>query len=1186
VSLSGTGAKTAPGERETTRRAQAVAADPELSAWVAANAGTGKTHVLSRRVLRLLLAGTPPARLLCLTYTKAAAAEMARRVLDELARWVTADDAALGEHLLALLDRAASDEERVRARRLFALTIETPGGLKVQTVHGFCERVLQRFPLEAGVSPSFEVLDDDRRRRLVREATDHVLAAAARDRSGPLGSALGRLLVHAGDAALDGLLASALAETAWLEALERMPGGLEAASAALAESLALDPGISEACREAKLASVLPDADVQRLAVVFAESGAKTDLERGEKLASALASAGMRRVEVLREVFLTQQDQPRKSLATKAVRTAQPALVERLEEARDRFAVLWEQRKLAALHAATTALWSISAAVQQRCHEVKAASASLDFDDLVRLTAALLAGPSAAEWVLFKLDGGLDHILVDEAQDTSPLQWQVVEALAHEFFAGAGAREVVRSVFAVGDEKQSIYSFQGAAPHMFAATGARFEQAIRAAGARFERVALTTSFRSVPAVLETVDAVFADPDRTPGLTAGEAPVRHVARRSGQAGLVEFWEPIGPAPEAGEELWSPAEAALPRPPAEALAEAIAHTIRTWLDSGERLASTDRPVRPGDILVLVRRRQPFAAPMVAALERAGVPVAGADRLRLTASIAVEDVLAALRFALLPEDDLTLASVLKSPLIGFGDDDLLALATDRKGSLWHALGERAGSEPRYAEAVELLRRWRARADRSPPYEMIATMLDGDGMRARLLDRLGGEVAAPLEALLDAAVRDDAVAPPSLQGFLSRLQESQLEIRRDMEMGRDEVRVLTVHGAKGLEAPIVFLPDTCSAHPGGRPGGTLPAPGLAADAQGPAPVLWPIKGTSKLAVVAEARAERARREAEERNRLLYVALTRARDRLYIAGFHGAKGRGAGSWHAIVEAALGATLGEAQTREIGGVSLGIRRLEQAQRGPIEPRREGPVAPVGESGELPAWATSKATPEPRTLVPIVPSRLAPVHDEDGDPISTPAGSAAALPGAPSPLGPGRAVALARGTLTHQLLEHLPKLPADRRAAVGRAFLAERADLLAPAVRESILAEVTSILEHPTFGALFGASARAEVGIVAEIAPPAGIDAPPLRITGQIDRLLVESDRIVIVDFKTNRPPPLAAAAIPPAYMAQLAAYRLAVAGLYPDRPIVAAILWTDGARLVEVDNARLDRAERALWGDEC
>jgi ATP-dependent helicase/nuclease subunit A len=1187
-----------------TRRNQAAAADPAASAWVSANAGTGKTHVLTMRMLRLLLAGTEPARILALTYTKAAAAEMATRVAARLAEWVTASDAELGKRVRELLDREPSAAQMMRARQLFALVIETPGGLKVQTIHAFCERLLQRFPLEAGVPPGFEILDDHTRAALLEEATNQVLTEATTAAPGsPLAEALATAIAFAAETNFDTYLAEALRQRDWLEAAARdlrahlaetleQRQWLEAAARLeddtglrltqteklYRRALGLGPDASLAATTEKLAGVLTQAQLTYLRAILAE-GSRTDAGAAEQIAAAQAAPGAAgRIAALSKVFLTSGGEPRKLVITKGLAAKYPDVADMLQSAQARFAALYDERCKVQLMDATLALVRLGNAVMQRYSEVKARHAQLDFDDLVARAANLLNSSEAVQWVLYKLDGGLDHILVDEAQDTSPIQWEVITALADEFFSGQGARENPGTVFAVGDEKQSIYSFQGAAPKMFAATAETLGARAQRTGLPWRRVPLTLSFRSVEPLLAAVDAVFADPQRTRGV--GSSPVRHIAHRAGHAGLIEIWPTEKYEAPNPTEAWSPLDETGATPSVVRLANRIADTIAGWLRSGEMLVSEGRPVRAGDILVLVRKRLPFAPALVSALKSRGVPVAGADRLMLTEQIAVQDLMALGDALTLPEDDLALAAVLKSPLFGFDDADLMALAHAREGSLWDQLQSHHGSGDRFAPAAQTLRSWRLAAEREPPFEFYAGVLDREGGRARMLARLGTEAADAIDELLNLALTQDGGAPPSLQGFLCRLRQGQREIKRDMEQGRDEVRVMTVHGAKGLEAPIVFLPDTCSTRSARQSNSLVPVAGVELPSGLPPPFLWPVKGTSKVQAVQAAKGLVDAAETEERNRLLYVALTRARDRLYVAGFEGAQPLRANCWYNLIKDGLASLLQEITCPD-GRTVWQMRSPQTVPPAASKARSET----IADAGPPPAWATTPAPPEPLITQPLIPSRLAPLEAAAAaDESAAPSSAKRHRPIEPAVLSPSQMAddsRFVRGNLTHALLEHLPQIPQRGWAAAAEAFLARHGAQLAAKARREVAAETLAILQDKTLAALFGPDSRAEVPIAAEFPHPDGT-GPALRLTGKIDRLVKTDASVLILDYKTNRPPPADPQSVADAYLFQLAAYRLGVSQIFPAMKIEAAILWTDGPRLMKMPADLLDIYQRRLW----
>jgi ATP-dependent helicase/nuclease subunit A len=1144
---------------------QARASDPGASAWVSASAGTGKTAVLVKRVLRLLLAGSAPESILCLTYTKTAAAEMQNRLLAALAAWATDDSGKLAKKL-ENLTRRPPDEKMLRlARRLFARTLEAKGGLKIHTIHGFCERLLQRFPLEAQVTPHFSVLDEHEQASLRRAAFDATLARAADDGDGLLGRALATVMAFNSGEYIRQVIDTVIGRRAELAQMAEYHGGEDWAEA---ECLALKrlfrvADETEATLHAKLADALGDDAIDDAIKALADFGptAKMDKDAAASLRKARESSGESRVAAFYGLFLTQDGRPLSQIFTVAFASAEPALVARLEEAQARFAALYDTLAHLRLAEASASVLALADAVRGEYDRQKRMKVALDYDDLIDKAQNLLSRAEAAAWVLFKIDGGIDHILVDEAQDTNPAQWTIIENLAAEFFAGAGRSDRLRTLFAVGDEKQSIYSFQGADPVRFGEIGRKFRQKANALSLVWHDVPLTLSFRSTKPVLEAVDRVFGKAPATDGLLfIPDAKITHEAHRKNDAGLVELWTveiEAQAAPADAFEPWKEEQAAARS--VDELTKRIATTIKTWLETGEELAAQGRPITAGDILILVRRRDPFTTPMIRELKRLNVPVAGADRMKLTDQLAVQDLIALADFLLMPEDDLALAVTLKSPLFGFDDDDLFTLAYRRSGSLWSALKDKTKDDPRFAEARDQLSQLLRRADFLPPYEFFSELLGAGGQRLRksMLTRLGPEAAEAIDEFLDRALAFDRDSPPSLQGFLNELRTGDVEIKRDMEQQRDQVRIMTVHGAKGLEAPIVFLPDTCSRARNQGPR-LYPLPREGASSGDVDHLVWPPKGHSKLATLDASKCDGERAEREEYHRLLYVAMTRARDRLYVCGWQGLQKSEDKCWYDLIKNGLGAI---PEHDVPGGRKVG--RLASEQTKQIEKaaakRKEDAGAP------LPEWALAPA-PRERMRPKLAPSRL-------------PYGGAAAerFPDQ-APLSP-RALSeknrFARGRLVHALLEHLPEIAPGEQERAAEAFVAARGGDLAPELRAEIVAETLAIARDARFAPLFQPGSLAEVPVVAQIGD--------YDLEGQIDRLAVVEEDLLIVDYKTNRPPPTTLEEVAPAYIAQLAGYRKALAPIFPGRRLRAALLWTDGPRLMEVPSTVLDAAEKRLFG---
>jgi ATP-dependent helicase/nuclease subunit A len=1130
--------------------AQRAAADPGASVWVAASAGSGKTKVLSDRVLSLLLSGTRPERILCLTFTRAAAAEMAMRVNDRLALWATAPDAAVSDEIAALLGNPPDAARLDRARRLFAQVLDVPGGLKIQTIHGFCQSLLGRFPLEVGIAPHFEAMDERSAAELMAAARDTVLVAARR--GGALADALAIVTGHIEETRFAELMTQLKQDRGRIARLIADHGGVEPVADKIYALLEVAPGLSpqDIVNESCLNGTFDAAELAQAAEALKAGTEKTDQPRGSLIGQWLAASVTERQAGFMAYaggFLTNDGQIRARLITKKAAQNAPGAKAALVVEAERLAAIMEWRRAVITAQASVALLRLGAALLKAYEAAKSALARLDYDDLILKSSALLRGNVSAAWVLYKLDGGLDHILIDEAQDTNPEQWDVVAALADEFFAGEGARPEPRTIFAVGDPKQSIFSFQGADPAAFTAMRDHFRDSAKAAKMPWRAIELNWSFRSTAPVLAAVDAVFGRAVAGDGVVPGSEPMQHSAVREGHAGLVEVWPLVGPRDARERHPWeAPLEREARDSPPARLANVIAARIESWIGR-EELPSKGRMIRAGDIMILVRRRDSLVERIVRALKARNVPVAGVDRMILSEQLAIMDLIALGDFLLLPEDDLTLASVLKGPFIGLNDDDLFALAYDRgKTSLWRRLA----ADTRFAAAHAWLAALLARVDYIPPYELFAHVLNapavsGSAGRQCLVARLGVEAEDPIEEFMNLTLAHERVGPPSLQGFLHWLRASDDSVKRDMEhRGRDEVRVITVHGAKGLQAPVVILPD-CVAMPQKGPE-ILWTDGLP---------LWPPKRSLETMRCAETRAEADRHRDQEYRRLLYVAMTRAEDRLYVCGWHGPQTPSETCWYNLVAdgiAAIAEPYAFSAEGEDGWTGDGWR-LTCPQTAP--PAIDvADIAAPDPPPETERWMHAPPPPEPVPSRPLAPSQ------SGVDPVVV------------SPLDGDAHNRFQRGQLIHRLLQMLPDLPADRRAAAAGRYLDLAVHDLDADARRAIAAEVMAVMEDPAFAPLFGPDSRAEAPITGIIDGPQG----PETVSGQVDRLVVHENKIIVIDYKTNRPPPARQPDVAEAYLRQMAAYRAVLRQIWPDRQVRCVLLWTDGPRTMSLDNTQLDR----------
>ena len=1076
---------------------QISAADPARNTWLSANAGSGKTRVLIDRVARLLLGGVEPQRVLCLTYTRAAATEMQNRLFGRLGEWAMMPEAELRRALADLGEADLPPQRLARARQLFARAIETPGGLRIQTIHSFCGSLLRRFPLEAGVPPGFAEMDD-RAARLMRSEIVEEMA------DGPAAGVVRRLTeVQNGEDF--GKLVEQIAShrSAFGKPLTR-PDALHLF--ALPADVTDDHFLKLAFRGGEdwlIAQCLP----------LLRAGSQTMQDLAVALAGIDAQAPARPdLEVLYTQLLKKDGSPNfAKVPTAKVRAAMDSLVHDFDDFMQRVADAHEAELALAAAEKTVALHDFAAVFLPDYAARKAARGFLDFDDLISRAKALLTDPSLAAWVLYRLDGGIDHILVDEAQDTSPEQWQLIEALAAELIAGEGAASRERTLFVVGDKKQSIYSFQGADVTAFDQMRGHFGTRL-AGGSGLVESALEHSFRSSRAVLDVVDQTFT-PAQHAALGGGS---HHLAFNAGLPGRVDVWPVIGKGEKAEPGPWyEPLDTPHPEDPQVALAERIARWIRDRVESGERIPQAgkpDRPIRYGDVLILVQRRSELFREIIRACKAFGLPIAGADRLKLGGELAVKDLSALLAFLDTPEDDLSLAAVLRSPLCGWSEAELFRLAQPRRGYLWEALRDAPGHDATRSFLDDM----RRQADFLRPYDLIERALHRHDGRRKLIGRLGPEAEDGIDELLSQALSYEATEVPSLTGFLTWMETDDIEVKRQLDGEGERIRVMTVHGAKGLEAEIVLLPDTCdrpqrdSDHIYRLPDG---------------PPVWKVTREESPALIASERAARQAREAAERLRLLYVAMTRARCWLVVAGAGTVKQDN--TWHNLISAGV---------RAAGAADLDDGTLRHAfgdWPGPV-PRTIAPEVSVA----LPTWASLPVPSVPRPPPVLSPSDL---------------GGAKALPGEPPY---PETEARARGTALHLLLE---RLPGQDPAAWPDAAAALVPDPLRLA---DALSEARLVLQHPELAPLFGPETLAEVAVTA----PWG----DRILAGTIDRLLIASDHILIIDYKSNAVVPDRPEATPEGILRQLGAYAHMLAQIYPGRRIETAILWTKGPSLMRID----------------
>jgi ATP-dependent helicase/nuclease subunit A len=1100
-------------------------------------------------VIRLLLAGVDPAKILCITFTKAAAALMANRVFGILSEWTALDDAKLDHAIREMGGKSISPPQRALARQLFARTLETPGGLKVQTIHAFCTSLLHQFPFEANVAARFSVLDETAERQLLQQLVLGVLLEAADSAEQPLGRALATAITTAADQTFKDVVNEAIGERDLITAWVQDAGSVESAIVQLSRALGVESGDTRDKVEAAFfdESLIAPSEWPAVAAALAE-GSKSDSEQGQRFA---ALGSLRSVNDYLHIFCTSELSPRKNIVTKTIEKKHSSLFQRLLSEQERVCALLNRRRAVICRDRSAALLTIAAEVIARYQHEKDRRGLLDYDDLIDKTLKMLAAVNPT-WVHYKLDLGIDHVLIDEAQDTSPKQWAVIENLVGDFFAGRGARGLKkRTVFAVGDEKQSIFSFQGAAPNKFAEMREQFKKSHRDVALGFVTQEFKHSFRSGENVLGAVDTVFRQPTISQSVTsdAGGIPP-HMALPDAAPGLVEIWDLLTPDEKREIEAWdAPFDETTETSPRVRLARKIASTVKVWTSGGH--------VRPGDILVLVRQRGPLFEAIIRALKSKDISVAGADRLVLSQHIAVMDLLVLADALLLPDDDLALATVLKSPLFNLCEQQLFDLAWKRPGSLRASLRRKAGDDPILVAAAARLDDLSAAARREPPFDFYAQILGADGGRKQILARLGVEAADALDEFLNLALDYERRETPSLQGFVAWLRTAQTDVKRDMEIARDEVRVMTVHGAKGLEAPIVILADTTTQPTGPRPPRLLALPANDTTSGTPDLLVWAGAKATDVEPVAAARQRACDAAEDEYRRLLYVAMTRAAHKLIVCGARGERKAPDGCWYELVTQALAPLSVEEPADDGEGTVKRYRKTPEGEPAAAEARSRTPPRQI----VLPDWLSKKVAPVPARIRIVAPSDVY----QDEPPAARGEG----------PAGEQRRRGFARGVLVHRLMQSLPDIPPEHRGEAARRYLARREKEFSLEERAKIAAQVLAVIEDPRLTALFAGS-RAEVPIVGWLARS---DGEPLAISGQVDRLAVTPECVWIADYKSNRPPPRRLQDVPLGYIAQLALYRALLAKLH-DRPVRAALVWTEAPDVMEIPATVLDAALNA------
>ncbi len=1140
--------------------------DPANSAWVSANAGSGKTYVLTQRVIRLLLEGVAPDRILCLTFTKAAAANMKNRVFETLSEWTMLPDDKLEDAIRKSTGKKPDATVRKNARKLFAKALDTPGGLKIQTIHGFCEALLHQFPLEANVPGHFETVQDLEQSELLAQATSDVLSGR-NGQNDETTSHHEALIPEASDQAIAEGIREIISNRddflGWTK-----PGIDNAIDELYAHFRITKEDTAQTIKQVTM-DRLPVSDelLESAYQQAVKSSATTDAKLAERLGTFLHSGDIdSRFDAISEACLTTQGKVRteRSLATKAVKEAVPELAEALTHCGEFLLAEAGHFHAPQLIRNSRHIFELGTAILERYQTMKRQRALVDFDDQIERAANLLNRADIRDWIRYRLDLGVDHVLVDEAQDTSPVQWQIINAITEDFHTGETASRRDRTVFVVGDEKQSIFSFQGAEPREFGRQQRLLRRKVDSVGMPFHAGRLNLSFRSTSDVLKAVDLVFEVDENKKGLSGDNLAPVHSAVREKHPGEVQVW-PLYVKPEREQtESWTdPIDRTHDDDPEIQLARRISREVASMV--GSPLPGMDRPLEYRDILVLVRSRQPvFINALTRSMKDDGIAVAGSDRLRLAEHVAVEDLIAIGRASILPQDDLSLACVLKSLFFNLPEEALFAFAHDRgrETSLFARIAQIAAErEHPYrqlaGDTLQELEEVFSLARTTSVFGFYARLLGEFGGRRKILARLGSEAEDVIEAFLDEALIHARDRDGGLESFLSGLVRTNPEIKREVELNRNEVRILTVHASKGLEAPVVFLVDSCGPawNERHRPS-LLPLPSKKTHA----PRIW-LPSTSLHTPETRAATTLIQTESEgEYRRLLYVGMTRAADKLVVCGYQRRKTVNHPHWHRMVHDALAPTA-TTVTDDDGNIQAWRWIEKERKQRPLKTEQHKKAANK-HPDDVPDWLFWPAKTDPPLPRPLSPSGASVLIEGDT--------SDGKMSGMPEPSADNR-FALQRGNITHRLLETLPELAPEIRRERAASYVRNAASDWQEEQIMSVLEDVFGILENPDYKTLFDGQGIAEVSVGGWVETGLG----KLQVSGQIDRLTVSEQQVTILDYKTNRNVPHSHQTVPFEYRVQLALYRQMIREIYPDKTATCALIWTRTPEMMILPDNLLD-----------
>jgi ATP-dependent helicase/nuclease subunit A len=1105
-------------------------ADPSYSLWVSASAGTGKTKILIDRVLSLLVQGIEINKILCMTFTNAAAQEMLERIYQETTNWIAHSETELFICLEKLLHRPPAPQEMRKATSLLEDITHPLNILKVKTIHSFCSDIAHKFALEMDLNPSIQILDHTELKAFIKEVKSRIFLKKEIFNTGL------NIISQITEAKLEEIIEVIITSKTKLEAVfcndidtieNKLKYLFKCNNLSNIEEL-----LKDFCNHTTHSKLLPLGNIIK-------AGGITDLDKAQRIESWLNSAleiKISKIEDYLSCFLKKDGEKLKKVFSLGVTSKLD--ISLLDTIQDLCYEYIENKKSLCLIENTKLFLKLSQFVLEQYQQYKKSKNSLDYNDLITKTANILRSENMSNWILYKLDHQIEHILVDEAQDTSAEQWLIIDSLSTEFFSGVSAIEVPRSIFIVGDEKQSIFSFQGANPEIFNLMQQYFKERILASTGKFAEITLDTSFRSAPIILDCVDKVFNDPILQRSVTT-KPHILHTAHRSNYEGSIEVWPLVKSIKldSYKHESWNlPVKRVEKYNASKVLAKLLALKIKEWLSKGKFLSSYDRNLLPSDIMVLVRKRSEFIDHFIDYCKKFHIPISGKDRINLKDQIVFEDLLSLAKFALLPEDDLNLACLLKSPIIGITEEELFQLCHTRHSSVWNSLIEKQTTNKRFKKITEELMLYFNMADFMSPFEFFYKVLEIYDGKKKFISRLGLQVTDILEEFLRQAEKFEKDANISLQSFVIWIERNTFDTKNQTS-SLNTIQIMTVHSAKGLQAPVVILADPMD----------IPENNELLYWLDDIPV-WPAKQSLLNQECTLLKQQYLKQQLDEYYRLLYVALTRAEDELIICGYEKLSVLSSNSWYQLLWQKLYTDSSLKMFECLGDMEI------EAFTSPyyIKLGAQHMFYPLSTEN------TSQAT--------LLPSFLEEPFIEAAHKYFKPTES----------IETSDENFFLKGQVMHRLLEFLPSIPQDYHRSLAASLLQS---LSLPTLEVGLDNKALTILNDKNFDFIFyNKNSIAEVNIAGYLE----ILGETFFVSGKIDRLILEENEVIIIDYKTNKILPKTEADIKLSYLKQILTYRQLIKKIFPQKNIRIMLLWTEEKNLMEISPKFIDNLEKEIY----